>query len=522
VAELGEEARLAGAHPDAAVLGEEARLGGARPGVTRDVAAFGEESCLAGACRGAVGDGAILGEETRLAGARRVADAILFEGYILYPYRSTSAKNQLRWQFGMLGPVGAVEAGVGEEPGMRTTLLVEPEVDADISVDLTLRFLHPQFRAVERAAGSGFEPVEALAIGDARWVPWHEAVVCEVPLPGISSDTVIPIEIAGGEDVELLRRAGRLVRTREPLSGQVRVSWRQPDADRPLVAVDVEVVNVGRWDQSDADRVHRTAARDLAARVSFAGAHVVARIHGGCFLSLTDPPAWASDAAAASEQHRCWPVLLGAEGGPDDLVLVSPIILADRPAVAPESAGDFFDATEIDEMLALRVRTLTDDEKAQARGTDPRAAEIVDRCDTMTDATLAALHGVVHDPADRFDQPDRFDVSGTPDPPSVFDQPDTPWWDPEADASVAPDTDSVVVAGVPVGKGSSVRLRPLRRADAQDMFLAGQTATVAAVLNDVDGATHVAVTLDADPGNDLHAWYGRYHYFAPEELEPLR
>jgi hypothetical protein len=54
------------------------------------------------------------------------------------------------------------------------------------------------------------------------------------------------------------------------------------------------------------------------------------------------------------------------------------------------------------------------------------------------------------------------------------------------------------------------------------MFLVGQTATVAAVLHDVDGATHVAVTLDADPGNDLHAWYGRYHYFAPEELEPLR
>ena len=231
----------------------------------------------------------------------------------------------------------------------------------------------------------------------------------------------------------------------------------------------------------------------------------MARARGGRFLSLTDPPAWASDAAAACGRHRCWPVLLGAEGGPDDLVLVSPIILSDRPAVAPESPGDFFDATEIDEMLALRVRTLTDDEKAQARGTDPRAAEIVDRCDTMTPEALGTLHGTVRDPAG-----------------GVCDQPDTPWWDPEADASVAPESDTVNVAGVPIGKGSAVRLNPLRRADAQDMFLAGQSATVAAVLRDVDGATHVAVTLDADPCNDLHAWYGRYHYFAPEELEPLR
>jgi hypothetical protein len=482
-------------------------------------------------------------DAARLADARRVADAILFEGYILYPYRATSAKNQMRWQFGMLGPAGAAEAGAGEESGMRATLLIEPEPgtepqsgdasqsgaepqagDASQSgtgpgVDLTLRFLHPQFRSVERVTGAGFEPVESLGIGGARWVPWHEAVVCEVPLPGITSDTVIPIEIAGGHDIEPLhddgRLAGRLVRTRERLRGQVRVSWRSLDAVRPLLAVDIEVTNLGRWDSSHAAGAPRTAARDLAACTSFAGAHLVARAEGGRFLSLTDPPDWACDFVGATGHHRCWPVLLGAEGGPDDLVLVSPIILSDRPAVAPESAGDFFDATEIDEMLALRVRTLTDDEKAQARGTDPRAAEIVDRCDTMTDDVLARLHGTVRDPA-----ASAFDRLAPPDQADIFAQPDTPWWDPEADASVSPESDTVHIAGVAVGKGAIVRLHPLRRADAQDMFLAGQTATVAAVLRDVDGATHVAVTLDDDPGNDLHAWYGRFHYFAPEELEP--
>lgn len=459
-------------------------------------------------------------DAARLADARRVADAILFEGYILYPYRATSAKNQLRWQFGMLGPTGAAEAGAGEESGMRATLLIEPETKPETkpetgpesgtvpSLDLTLRFLHPQFRSVERVCGAGFEPVESLDIGGARWVPWHEAVVCEIPLPGITSDTVIPIEIAGGHDIELLhgdgRLAGRLVRTRERLRGRVRVSWRPVDAAGPVLAVDIEVANLGRWDRSRAAEASRTAARDLAARTSFAGTHLLARAEGSRFVSLTDPPDWAADAAASCDQHRCWPVLLGAEGGPDDLVLISPIILSDRPAVAPESAGDFFDATEIDEMLALRVRTLTDEEKAQARGTDPRAAEIVDRCDTMTDDVLARLHGTVRDPA-----------------ADIFEQPDTPWWDPEADASVSPESDVVHIAGVAVGKGSTVRLHPLRRADAQDMFLAGQSATVAAVLRDVDGATHVAVTLDDDPGNDLHIWYGRFHYFAPEELEPL-
>ena len=86
---------------------------------------------------------------------------------------------------------------------------------------------------------------------------------------------------------------------------------------------------------------------------------------------------------------------------------------------------------------------------------------------------------------------------------------------------MSPETDSVLVAGTRIARGSAVRLRPSRRADAQDMFLAGQEATVSAVHVDLDGETHVAVTLVDDPAAELHDWYGRYLYFAPDELEPL-
>jgi hypothetical protein len=97
----------------------------------------------------------------------------------------------------------------------------------------------------------------------------------------------------------------------------------------------------------------------------------------------------------------------------------------------------------------------------------------------------------------------------------------TPWWDPAADAAVRPDTDSVQINGVRVAKGSLVRVHPSRRADAQDLFFAGQVARVTAVLGDVDGDVHVALVLVDDPAADLHDWYGRYLYFAPDELEPL-
>jgi hypothetical protein len=185
-------------------------------------------------------------------------------------------------------------------------------------------------------------------------------------------------------------------------------------------------------------------------------------------------------------------------------------VLGDYPTIAPESAGDLFDATEIDEILTLRVMTMTDQEKADARGTDPRAAAILARCDAMTDDAMVRLHGARRPAAD---EPDMRDV------PVYGD--DVPWWDEGQDARAEPEQDAVMVDGVPVAKGSRVLLRPSRRADAQDLFLAGQTAVVTRVYFDVDGGTHVAVVLEDDPGVDLYDTTGRFYYFGPEEVEPL-
>ncbi|HET7518892.1 MAG TPA: hypothetical protein VFN05_14640, partial [Actinomycetes bacterium] len=220
----------------------------------------------------------------------------------------------------------------------------------------------------------------------------------------------------------------------------------------------------------------------------------------------------------------------------------SPIILYDHPTIAPESPGDLFDATEIDEILTLRTMALTDAEKREARATDERAAAIIDRVDTMPPEMLERLHGAVRYLRGVEGTPDpHLGVEGTPDPHPPVDGAPTgrvadggeggdplsttppelvPWWDPGADRTVSPETDGVVVAGVTVAKGSRVRLRPGQRADAQDMFLAGREATVEAVFLDVDGNRHLAVTLDEDPAADLQRWHGRYLYFSPDEVEP--
>jgi hypothetical protein len=190
----------------------------------------------------------------------------------------------------------------------------------------------------------------------------------------------------------------------------------------------------------------------------------------------------------------------------DDVVLSSPIILYDHPAVAPESQGDMFDATEIDEILALRVLTLTDEEKREARGTDPRSAAVVDRCDAMAPEAFEALHGTFRSI--------RFTESG-----DEAELAPLPWWEPAVDASFDPWSDRVWIGPHHVGKGTPVTLRPSGRGDAQDLFIDGRTATVAGVFHDVDGDVHLAVVVDDDQATELHQWHGRYLYFRPEEVE---
>ena len=195
--------------------------------------------------------------------------------------------------------------------------------------------------------------------------------------------------------------------------------------------------------------------------------------------------------------------------GGDDVMLSSPIILYDQPEIASESPGDLYDALEIDEILSLRTMTLTDEEKQEARATDPRAAAIIDRVDTMSPEMLERLHGTIRSL--------REVVPGRDE-----ERAEVPWWSPGADASIDPEKDSVDIRGAKVAKGSRVRLCPgARRADAQDMFLAGRMAVVEGVFLDVEDKHYLAVTLEDDPAAELHQWHGRFLYFAPDEVEPI-
>jgi hypothetical protein len=484
-----------------------------------------------------------------LAHARQVADAVLYEGYLLYPYHQAAPKNQVRFQFGVLMPPGYAEVDPNEPSASQTECLLECPDDAPVRV--LARFLQLQDRCVQGISPENgeLEDVGTLYVDGTEYTSWSDAAEHEQQVTATVGELLkrnqeAEFHIGPGEAAEDItdqagRLAGRTVRRWAELDGVIRLHAERVAG--PYQALRLRL----RLENATTPRAV-FATRPDGLRHALIAAHLLVAVPGGRFLSMTDPPEWAAAAVADCQNTGTWPVLAGP---PEcrDLLLSSPVILYDHPEVAAESAGQLFDSTEIDEILTLRTLALTDAEKRAARATDSRVAEMMDRLDDLPPEMMDKLHGAIRylREAPRSLPPPggAGGLGGSPplgstagsklaaqnghqpeaEPESVItDRPEVPWWDPGSDPTVSPETDHVMVGEVRVARHSRVVMRPgARRADAQDLFLAGREAIVEAVLHDVDGQVHLAVLPVDDPAADLQRQHGRFLYFAPDEVEPV-
>jgi hydrogenase maturation protease len=335
----------------------------------------------------------------------QIARAVLYEGYILYPYRP-SVKNRQRWTFGGLYPEWYSRARGGNDPcAVRTECLVVGGPRTGLRV--TVRFLHlvarqvgelvPPVAELPPGREPAFGPVESLTVGGTPWHTWEEAVERTVefgdyPLEELAARPLErrltfparrewePLRGAGGEVV------GVVVRRQQALEGSIELA-AEPLEER-LFKVRVSVHN--RTPPGGDGEV----GRDEAVLRALVSTHTVLGVRGGEFVSLLDPPEDCRAAAAGCRNEGAWPVLVG-EPGERDTMLSSPIILYDYPRVAPESPGDLFDATEIDEILTLRILTLTDEERRHVAAVDERARALLSRTEALAREQLLGLHGAV-------------------------------------------------------------------------------------------------------------------------------
>lgn len=316
----------------------------------------------------------------------QIADAVLYEGYLLYPYRP-SVKNRQRWTFGGLYPRSYSEAQEGTDPSeCQTECLVAVE-GTSTTVTVRVRFLQLQARREWR--GDERAEIDVPA--------WQEAVEQEIDAGEFALEVLLgwpqrlafhfpehreeqPSRTPGGEIL------GVTTRERRPIEAAVEISAvRVADG---LVKLTVRVVNESRFDMGD------TSSRDDALMHSLVSTHSILGVRGGAFVSQIDPSeAWKAFASGCRNTGT-WPVLVG-EPGQTDTMLSAPIILYDYPQIAPESPGDLFDATEIDEILTLRILTLTDEEKSAMAAVDERARALLERTESMGQDQLMGLHGAI-------------------------------------------------------------------------------------------------------------------------------
>jgi hypothetical protein len=325
---------------------------------------------------------------------RAIADAVLYEGYVLWPYRRSALKNQRRWTFGGVYPRAHSESRDDDPWVMQTQCLLE--ADGRARVDIAVRFLQVVERQVAGALpGGSLEAVDELTVAGERHLTWSEAVEREIAaeplsLEALGAGRTVAIDIpAAGEEEPLTdeegERAGAIVRSWRGLAGAIEI-----DTDRlrsRLWRLTVRILNTTPFDGG---------TREEALAAAFCSTHTVLHTSEGGFVSLTAPPDDMRDEASACKNENTWPVLVG-EAGDAGTLLSSPIILEDHPRIAPESPGDLFDGGEIDQLLVLNILSLTDEEKQEMRATDPRAREILDRTEALTPEQLIRLHGAIRE-----------------------------------------------------------------------------------------------------------------------------
>jgi hypothetical protein len=438
-----------------------------------------------------------------------VVHAVLYEGYILYPYRASAKKNRQRFTFGRVYPEAYSAAERNIEPcRMQTECLLEAPPSA--RVEVTVRFLQPMAREVGALAAplrklpapdypDFFHLVPELEVEGTLYPSWQEAVERTVLMPMATLSELcdqprrIPFSLVATRSIEpILDRnqhiAGVIVRRQEAIEGVVDVSAEPCGASAFKLAV--RIVNrtqVSPESLSDPDEiVMRT----------FASTHTILHAEEGDFVSLIDPPEQFADAAAACRNIGTWPILVGDEAKHErDVMVSSPIILYDYPKIAPESPGDLFDSGEIDEILTLRIMTMTDEEKREMRNVDAQARRILERTESLPEGDLLRMHGVMR---------------GTNHLDENFFNP-------------ANRLEEISVNGVSLRQGDLVRVRPKARADAMDMALAGKIAMIESIEQDAENKTHLALVIEDDPGRDLGLLRqpGHRFFYGADEVEPL-
>jgi hypothetical protein len=388
--------------------------------------------------------------------------SLLYEGYALYPY-TPGVKNATPTPFGIVYPPAYAEAQPAAFSMLRLEALLQGGPDARIGGRaLFLQATGERYEAAERS----------LELGP--------ATLAELARQPVRDRFAFPLDDAG----ELRGRVTMRAELISPSLARIRLCVHN---ETELGADPAEI------------------SRGEALLRSLISTHPLLEVESGRFVSPLEREGPEGEASLASEPVNTFPVLLGDE---DRAVLGAAIVLPDHPELAPESLGNLFDNTEIEEALLLHVHALSDDEREEISGQDRAVREMIERAESTTGEDIMGLHGRLTYTEPEAEAEDEAPTNGgPPKPPPGLDE--------------IQGEREIEAAGTTVRLGDKIVLRPGTEGDVYDKILDGRTATVERIYRGYDERIYLGVTVDDDPGQELLRETGRFLFFFAEEVEPV-
>ena len=270
----------------------------------------------------------------------KICNALLYEGYALFPYRKNALKNQKRFNFGVLSPKSWAEKQINEHYFQQVELLVLTEKETNIT-------FQTQFLQLSN---------------DTEW------------------QTATERQIAGEFSLDNLK----IVEYKEDnLFGKVKISSEH--LANNVFKVRFVIENLTEISNAE------TSTREQVLQFSFVSTHTIFQAENARFISQLEPPHEFVELTKSLQNIGVFPVLIGDKFKQNN-VLASPIILYDFPEASEKSFDNFFDGLEIDELMILNIMALTDEEKRQIAETDERTRQIIEKINSATPEDLLRLH----------------------------------------------------------------------------------------------------------------------------------
>ena len=333
--------------------------------------------------------------------------SILYEGYSLYPYYRSAVKNQMPVPFGVIFPQDYAAFHEHAPSRIQSECIIAGI--SNPSVTIQVRFLQVRKTEVfEKRTGDG-ENGEFIAVArtevndrclESGWqtIERNHSFECRAA-DLINRCKILPVAFDSWNEGEMIFNAdkkvvAKLVTTVSATQGMIGFAMELIEGKSDAYRLTVVVTNATHIDQA------ATISRDAVLGQSFLSSNIVFKTGEAQFISHLDPPSQWQSAIDACRNIHTWPIIVDDD---NRALLSSPIILNDHPQINPQSAGDLFDSTEIEEALLLHVNLLSEQEKERICSNDPKLQAMLNKVSSLTPGDLSSYHSMMKE-----DRPGKF------------------------------------------------------------------------------------------------------------------